>query len=540
MNPDNSGSPTPGVSARNRLRFMRSGGVISQSSWTLAALILLWLAGTAWMRPLLLPDEGRYVGVAWEMLQSGDWLTPTINGLPFFHKPPLFYWITAAALGVFGPHELPARLAPLLGATASALSLLWLTRRWSSPALVQSATGLLLCLPIFYVGAQFANLDMLVAGCISVTIAALAHAVLCAESGLTARKTLIVAWLGAALGVLAKGLIGFVLPALVLLLWLLMTRRLRLLGRLLWWPALLLFVAIAAPWFIVMQRRYPGFFDYFFVEQHVRRFAQGGFNNVQPVMFYPVVLLLLGLPWTLWAWRAAQRAWKGLNAPQALRALMFCWFAVVLVFFSLPQSKLIGYVLPAVPPMAWLLAEAVAASGLRWWRLCCGLGLALALFVIVGLSVTGRHSAKPIGLALRQAQLAAGPAAVAAPLIFIGEYLYDVPFYARNADAHLVIDQWDSPQVRLRDNWRKELADAGRFAPELAQQRLLRPEQLPQLLCAQASAWLVLPLNDAKRLALLAGLAPLVTADGSGLWRLERGAAIKARRLSCPGMPNAG
>ena len=540
MNPDNSGSPTPGVSARNRLRFMRSGGVISQSSWTLAALILLWLAGTAWMRPLLLPDEGRYVGVAWEMLQSGDWLTPTINGLPFFHKPPLFYWITAAALGAFGPHELPARLAPLLGATASALSLLWLTRRWSSPALVQSATGLLLCLPIFYVGAQFANLDMLVAGCISVTIAALAHAVLCAESGLTARKTLIVAWLGAALGVLAKGLIGFVLPALVLLLWLLMTRRLRLLGRLLWWPALLLFVAIAAPWFIAMQRRYPGFFDYFFVEQHVRRFAQGGFNNVQPVMFYPVVLLLLGLPWTLWAWRAAQRAWKGLNAPQALRALMFCWFAVVLVFFSLPQSKLIGYVLPAVPPMAWLLAEAVAASGLRWWRLCCGLGLALALFVIVGLSVTGRHSAKPIGLALRQAQLAAGPAAVAAPLIFIGEYLYDVPFYARNADAHLVIDQWDSPQVRLRDNWRKELADAGRFAPELAQQRLLRPEQLPQLLCAQASAWLVLPLNDAKRLALLAGLAPLVTADGSGLWRLERGAAIKARRLSCPGMPNAG
>ena len=68
----------------------------------------------------------------------------------------------------------------------------------------------------------------------------------------------------------------------------------------------------------------------------------------------------------------------------------------------------------------------------------------------------------------------------------------------------------------------------------------LRHEQLPQLLCAHTSAWLILSLNDAKRLALLAGLAPLVTADGSGLWRLERGEAIKARRLSCPGMPNAG
>ncbi|GAO22089.1 glycosyl transferase family 39 [Alicycliphilus sp. B1] len=72
--------------------------------------IFAWLAAMAWFRPLAAPDEGRYVGVAWEMLRSGDWLVPRLNGLPFFHKPPLFYWISATAMSVFGVSEWPARL----------------------------------------------------------------------------------------------------------------------------------------------------------------------------------------------------------------------------------------------------------------------------------------------------------------------------------------------------------------------------------------------------------------------------------------------
>ena len=85
-------------------------------------IVLLWLAATAWMRPLMHPDEGRYATVAWEMLRSGDWLTPTLDGMPFFHKPPLFYWITAAALWLLGPIEIAARTASLLGASLGATS----------------------------------------------------------------------------------------------------------------------------------------------------------------------------------------------------------------------------------------------------------------------------------------------------------------------------------------------------------------------------------------------------------------------------------
>lgn len=82
--------------------------------------IFAWLAAMAWFRPLAAPDEGRYAGVAWEMLRSGDWLVPRLNGLPFFHKPPLFYWISAAAMSVFGVSEWPARLPSLIGATFAA------------------------------------------------------------------------------------------------------------------------------------------------------------------------------------------------------------------------------------------------------------------------------------------------------------------------------------------------------------------------------------------------------------------------------------
>ncbi len=88
----------------------------------LGLLFLAWLLATIWIRPLALPDEGRYAGVAWEMVRSGQWLTPTLDGLPYFHKPPLFYWLTAISIEVFGPTEWSVRLASILGAVVAAVS----------------------------------------------------------------------------------------------------------------------------------------------------------------------------------------------------------------------------------------------------------------------------------------------------------------------------------------------------------------------------------------------------------------------------------
>lgn len=507
----------------------------------MAALALAWLAATAWARPLMLPDEGRYVGVAWEMLRSGNWLTPTLNGLPFFHKPPLFYWITAAAMAVFGPNEWAARAAPLLGAWLGALSLYAFARRWCGEPTARMALLVLLVQPLFFIGGQFANLDMLVAGCITATILLLAHAALSLQGGLPHRRALVAAYALAALGVLAKGLIGAVLPGLVVLAWLALMRWWRLLPALLWWPGLLVFLLLAAPWFVAMQRQFPGFLDYFFVVQHFRRFAAGGFNNVQPAWFYPAVLLMAALPWLPWLGHRLRAAPVGVASLPSQRrpvhALMMLWAAIVVLFFSLPQSKLVGYVLPALPPLALLLASLFAVPGTPtvgarrlWWAGACLCG-ALSLGGVVGLAASPLPSSRELAGPLR-----AGPPG--APVFMLRRYDYDLPFHARLAGPVTVVDDWSGPDILQHDNWRKELAEAGRFAPGRTATVLLIPAQMPAALCLAPVNWLVGPAAAPADDTVLAHAQLVTSRHGAGLWRIDTTQPELARALGCAGRPN--
>lgn len=515
-----------------------------RSAWRdgvgMLVLILVWLAATAWMRPLMLPDEGRYAAVAWEMLRSGDWFTPTLNGLPFFHKPPLFYWITGAALSVLGPTEMAARAASLAGAALAALSLYLFTRRWCGPQVARRALWVLLVQPLFYVGAQFANLDMLVAGCITATTLALAHAALCFEQGQPHRRVLLLAYGLAALGVLAKGLIGFVIPSMVIGLWLVLRWRWRTALALLSLPGLALFLLVAAPWFLAMQQRFEGFLHYFFVVQHFQRFSAGGFNNAQPFWFYPAVLALLSLPALLWARGLFERAYYTDSAiPQhvAVRQFMAVAVACVLVFFSLPQSKLIGYILPAVAPLAWLMADAsqkasAAPSRQRWWWATLALSALLGLAVVVGLTVDQRHSRRSLGLALGERHVPGQP------VFMLKTYLYDVPFYARLQEPVFVVDDWNNPEIALRDNWRKEVADAGQFAPKLAARLLLTPESLPAALCRVPVSWVIAAGDLRERYPFLALAEVVNTARGETLWRIDSRQSAQFTALNCAGTPN--
>ncbi len=494
----------------------------------LLALTLAWLAATAWMRPLTLPDEGRYVGVAWEMLRSGDWLTPTLDGLPFFHKPPLFYWITALSLGLFGPHEWAARLASLLGAGAVALALALFVRRWRGEPAARAALLVLATQPFFFIGAQFANLDMLVAGCIGVTILLAAHAVLAAEAGAPAPRARLGAYAAAALGVLAKGLIGALLPALVVLAWLAATRRLRRLPVLLSLPGAGLFAALVLPWFIAMQLRHPGFLHYFIVVQHFQRYAAGGFNNVQPFWFFPAVLLLLGLPWTAWlpAWRRPPPAADAVAAQ--LRWLMLLWLAIVTGFFSLPQSKLVGYVLPAVPPLAVLVAEAAGTvTASRRWRAGAVAALVLCAGGAVVLARVPAASTRSLGAALL-AQRQPGD-----PLLFAGAYFYDLRVYARLSGPVPVIDDWQDPDIARRDNWRKELADAAAFAPDRGRATLVDAGALARAACVRGTAWVVATRAAAARWRLDAIGWRVASQGDAGLWRLA-----PRPPSDCPGTPS--
>ena len=305
--------------AADRFSFPARWPASLRSAPGLLTLLALWLLCTAWMRPLLLPDEGRYADVAREML-LGNRLVPTLDGLPFFHKPPLMYWLDIAAMQVFGVNPFAARAAPLVGAWLMAATLFFGLRRWHGERVAVIGLGVIATCPFFFAGAQYANHDMLVAGLISAAVIAFIRAV--DEPPRVALGWLVVAWVGCALALLAKGLIGIVLPALVVGGWLLAQRRWRQTVALLHPLALLAFLLVGAPWFVAMQWQYPAFFDYFFIEQHFRRYAESGFNNVQPLWFFVLVLPVLTLPWSLWLPASLRRAWALRNGFDAALRLV--------------------------------------------------------------------------------------------------------------------------------------------------------------------------------------------------------------------------
>src|SRR3569832_1176916 len=143
--------------------------------WGWLLLAVLWLAATGWVRTLALTDEGRYVSVSWETLRSVYWVTLSLDGLPYFHKPPLFYWITAASLSVFGMNEWAARLAPLVGAAAAAASIYLFALHHAGRTVARLALAMFVLQPLVFITNQNTNTDMLVAGCITATISLAAH-----------------------------------------------------------------------------------------------------------------------------------------------------------------------------------------------------------------------------------------------------------------------------------------------------------------------------------------------------------------------------
>ena len=294
-----------------------------------------WLAFLAWVRPLTLPDEGRYAGVAWDMLRSGSHMVPLLDGMPYFHKPPLYYWLTELSFTVFGVHPWAARLPSLLASWAAIAALYGFVRRYRDAATATLTALVLATVPFFYGGSQFANLDMLVAGMITLCVLAAADTVLRVERGEAYRWMSLAAAALAGLAVLAKGLIGLVLPGAILFVWLVWGRRWRGLGALVWPPALLVFAVVAVPWFALMQIRYPGFYDYFFVYQHFQRFAATGFNNAQPFWFYLPVVVGLSLPWSLWGGGILRKAFWVEGPQRDLRRLALVWFVVVVSIVTL-------------------------------------------------------------------------------------------------------------------------------------------------------------------------------------------------------------
>ena len=488
-------------------------------------LLALWLLATLGWRPLLVPDEGRYAEVARAMLhgRSGaDWLVPTLDGLPFFHKPPLFYWLDIAAMRVLGENAFAGRFGSFVGAWLMGSALLLAMRRWHGARTAAIGLGVLATTPFFFIGAQYANHDMLVGGLIAAAVLAIARSV--DEPPRVDLGWLVAGWAMCALALLAKGLIGIVLPMLVIGPWLLAQGRWRQVIGLLHPLGLLAFAVVGLPWFVAMQLRFPGFFDYFVIEQHFRRFAQTNFNNVHGVWFFLVLVPLLSLPWSAWLPPAFKRLSAGRRDPTLT---LYAWWVVAVVgFFSIPSSKLIGYVLPALAPWCALLALAIAPPAvegrMNLWPKVMAAAAVVCVALVAVVAWKAPLSSRALALTLG-AQI--GPED---RVVMVDEYFYDVPFYARLSRPVVIASDWGDPELPLHDNWRKELFDAARFDPALGR-TLLRPlAELEALSCGTAGStvWFIAKPNDAARMAALGGMRRVTTDRRAELWRVPARACL--------------
>ena len=318
----------------------------------LAALAAAWF-GTLGLRPLYKADESRYAEIPREMVASGDWITPRLNGFKYFEKPPLQYWATAAFFEVLGVRDWVSRLwAALLGFAGIVLVFHAGNRLYGSPA-GTFAAAVLAGSPVYVAAAQINTLDMGLSFFLGGAVLAL-----CLGYSL-------VFWAACALAVLSKGLVGIVLPLATLGLYILWKRDWRLVRDVRPIAGPLLFLLLAAPWFVAASLRNPEFAHFFFIQEHFQRFTSDVHQRTAPPWFFLAVLALgfapLLLPVLAAWWRAIRSRAPSFDADFFLAL----WALLVLLFFSASSSKLPAYILPIFPALAVLAGKYLAEGNRR-------------------------------------------------------------------------------------------------------------------------------------------------------------------------------
>jgi 4-amino-4-deoxy-L-arabinose transferase-like glycosyltransferase len=313
----------------------------------------LWLV-TLGFRGLYNPDEGRYAEISREMLASGDWVVPHLNGLVYIEKPPLQYWATAISEAVFGRNDWAARLYTGLCALAT-VCLIWalLRREWGAVAAARGAIMLGSSLWFLLLGHQL-TLDMSLTLFMTLTFVGFCNA----QRAEQWRGWMLLSWVGIAAAFMTKGLIAGVLPLFTLIGYSALQRDWSAWRRLLLVRGAAIFAVLCLPWLLLIQHRLPAFFQFFFVREHFQRFLTKIENRYQPWWYFIPILLAGILPWLLPALRALCRDWRASVARPGfdLRRFAWVWCVVIFLFFSASDSKLSPYILPMFPVLALLMA----------------------------------------------------------------------------------------------------------------------------------------------------------------------------------------
>ena len=306
-------------------------------------------------------DEPRYAQVAREMLARHDWVTPTLGGQPWLEKPPLYYWQAMLAFRLFGVSDWAARFPSAIDATLMVIAIYLFFLRFRPGAELDAA--LMTVSAAGTIGfARAASTDMPLAAMFAIALLAWY-----AWRQSASKICLYSAYAFLALGMLAKGPVAPFLGAMVVILFAFANRELATIRRSISIPGILIFCTISLPWYVAVQLRNPDFFHAFIVQHNLARFSRDLYHHLEPFWYYFPVALIALLPWTVFSLAAVVevfRSWwiernSTLNTEDSFNTFLLVWLLAPVLFFSISQSKLPGYILPALPAGTLLLAEYV-------------------------------------------------------------------------------------------------------------------------------------------------------------------------------------
>jgi len=355
-------------------------------AWLLPAGALVGSCG--WLG-LIEPTETRYAEIAREMLASGDWLIPRLNGIPHFHKPPLGYWSAASGMALLGVNEWGARL----GAALAAGFVIWCTARMARQtggAPAPLAPAFLVSTILFFVLSHQLASDIFLAAAVAGFYAAVLDP--------RTRATL---WPFIALGVgfMAKGPVLFILtvaPVLLASAWARDASPARALAS---WRGWLLFAAIALPWYLAVMVKTPGLMSYFLHRQLWERYATTVHQRGGPIYYFLFVVLVGALPWTWAALRGWWNAARGAGRKNLQDAILASWVGLPILFFSSSGSKLPAYVLPVFPALALLASCWPRPERRAHWLRIAAVTFALLLALLAAAAPFSAQLGSPRSLA---------------------------------------------------------------------------------------------------------------------------------------------
>ena len=373
---------------------------------------------------LFVPDETRYAEIPHEMIKSGDWVVPHLNGLRYFEKPAMGYWVYACAQMLFGHNTFAVRLPSAVSTGLTAL-LIFLLIRFASGMendknRFRAAAGALIflsCFEVFGVG-SVAVLDNLFCFFMTAEISAFYFASE-KEPGSSGEKSfLVLSGIACGFAFLTKGFLAFAVPVIVIVPYLIWERRYKDLLRMTWIP-LLAAIIVTLPWAALIHMREPDFWKFFFWNEHIKRFMEVNAQHKEPFWYFFMLAPGMFIPWTF----LIPAAVKGLrhltknSSPEQRRLIRFsiCWFILPFLFFSMSIGKLITYILPCIPPFAVLIIlglESILQKGgdriFKWGAAGTGVFFGLLFFALVYLQIFDFNDSHPFSHPWKAIMLANG------------------------------------------------------------------------------------------------------------------------------------